>query len=103
MDSRRRSLLIAAPAVMLGLGLTSRMAFAQAKVTESDPTAKALGYKADASKVDTAKYKQFVKGSTCATCNFYVAKGAAEGTCTALGGRLVASKGWCTAYIKKQG
>ncbi len=100
MDSRRRSLLIAAPAVMLGLGL-SRMAFAQAKVPENDPTATALGYKADASKVDTAKYKQYVKGSTCTNCNFYAAKGAAEGTCAALGARLVASKGWCSAWVKK--
>lgn len=100
MDSRRRSILIAAPALALGL-MASRNAAAQAKVTEADPTGKALGYKEDASKVDTAKFKQFVKGSTCANCNFYAAKGATEGTCAALGARLVMGKGWCTAWIKK--
>lgn len=100
MDSRRRSILIAAPALALGL-MASRSASAQAKVTETDPTAVALGYKADASKVDTAKFKQFVKGSSCANCNFYVAKGAVEGTCSALGGRLVAGKGWCMVWVKK--
>jgi hypothetical protein len=100
MDSRRRSILIAAPALALGL-VVSRNAAAQAKVTEADPTATALGYKADATKVDTAKYKQYIKGSTCSTCNFYTAKGAAEGVCAALGARLVSSKGWCSAWVKK--
>ena len=100
MNPTRRNLLFAAPALALGLGLM-RNASAPAKVTEADPTATALGYKADASKVDTAKFKQFVKGSTCANCNFYTAKGAVEGTCTALGNRLVAAKGWCVAWVKK--
>lgn len=100
MDSRRRSILIAAPALALGL-VASRTASAQAKVAENDPTAVALGYKADVSKVDKAKFKQFVKGSDCANCNFYVAKGAVEGTCSALGGRLVAAKGWCMVWVKK--
>jgi len=102
MDNRRRSILIAAPALALGL-LATRNASAQtpAKVTEADPTATALGYKADASKVDTAKFKQFVKGSSCATCNFYKSTSATEGTCAALGARLVTSKGWCSAYVKK--
>ncbi|MBS1208386.1 MAG: high potential iron-sulfur protein [Proteobacteria bacterium] len=100
MDNRRRSILIAAPALALGL-MATRNASAQAKVTEADPTATALGYKVDASKVDTAKFKQFVKGSTCANCNFYKSTSAAEGTCAALGARLVASKGWCSAWVKK--
>ncbi len=100
MDSRRRSILIAAPALALGLGVM-REAAAQARVPESDPTATALGYKEDAAKVDTAKFKQFVKGSNCANCNFYKAKTPAEGPCAALGNRLVSSKGWCSAWVKK--
>jgi len=100
MDSRRRSILIAAPAMALGLGL-AREAAAQAKVLESDPTAMALGYKEDASKVDTVKFKNYVKGNDCANCNFYKAKTATEGPCMALGNRLVAAKGWCAAWVKK--
>lgn len=101
MDNRRRTILFAAPAaIALGL-MGTREAAAQAKVTEADPTATALGYKADASKVDTAKFKQYVKGSVCSGCNFYAAKGATEGTCAALGARLVEGKGWCSAWVKK--
>lgn len=100
MDSRRRSILIAAPAIALGLAAT-RNAAAQAKVPESDPTAQALGYKEDAGKVDTAKYKNYVKGSTCANCNFYKPSSATEGPCMALGNRLVTAKGWCSAWVKK--
>ncbi|NSL56036.1 high-potential iron-sulfur protein [Uliginosibacterium aquaticum] len=100
MDSRRRSILFAAPAVALGL-LASREAAAQAKVTEDDPTAKALGYKADGSKVDAAKFKTWAKTNTCANCNFYKSANANEGSCVALGNKLVAAKGWCSAWIKK--
>lgn len=100
MDSRRRSILFAAPALALGLA-ASREAAAQAKVPENDPAAMALGYKEDAAKVDTAKYKNYVKGNTCANCNFYKAKSATEGPCAALGNRLVAAKGWCAVWVKK--
>ncbi len=100
MDSRRRSILLAAPAFAIGL-TAMRDALAQARVPESDPTATALGYKEDASKVDVAKYKTYAKGNTCANCNFYKSSNANEGTCMALGNRLVAAKGWCSAWVKK--
>jgi len=100
MDSRRRSILIAAPALALGL-LATREASAQALVSEDDPTAKALGYKADGSKVDAAKFKTWAKTNTCANCNFYKVKDANSGPCMALGNKLVASKGWCSAWVKK--
>ncbi len=100
MDSRRRSLLIAAPVVALGL-MSMREAAAQAKVTEDDPTAKALGYKADGSKVDATKFKSWAKTNTCANCNFYKSANANEGSCAALGNKLVSSKGWCSAWVKK--
>lgn len=101
MDNRRRTMLFAAPAIALGL-LTTREALAQAKATESDPTAAALGYKEDASKVDTAKFKNYVKGSTCSGCNFFQGKPTdASAACTALGGKIVVGKGWCSAWVKK--
>ena len=101
MDNRRRTLLFAAPAVVLGLA-ASRDALAQTKLTEADPTATALGYKEDASKVDTAKFKNIVKGSNCSNCNFFQgAATAPTAPCAAFGGKLVVSKGWCTAWVKK--
>jgi hypothetical protein len=100
MNNRRRIILFAAPA--LALGLAGTRAGAQAKVTESDPTAMALGYREDASKVDTGKYKQYVKGSTCSNCNFYGGKATdATAPCSVLGNRLVVGKGWCSAWVKK--
>lgn len=101
MDNRRRTLLFVAPAVALGLAV-GRDAMAQAKLTESDPTAAALGYKEDASKVDTTKFKNIVKGSNCSNCNFYQgAPTAPSAPCTALGGKIAMGKGWCAAWVKK--
>jgi High potential iron-sulfur protein len=45
-----------------------------AALTEADPQAVALGYKADASKVDKAKYPQYAAGAQCSGCNFYQGK-----------------------------
>lgn len=102
MNNQRRTLLFAAPAVALGLFSLRDAVAAPAKVTENDPTAQALGYKEDASKVDTAKFKNYVKGSQCSGCNFYQGKPTdATAACTALGGKLVVSKGWCSAWAKK--
>lgn len=102
MTSRREFMLVAVPAT-LAVGLATRAsAQAPAKVPENDPTAVALGFRLDATKVDTAKFKQYVKGSTCANCNLYAAtKGKPEGACSALANRIVPEKGWCIAWVKK--
>jgi hypothetical protein len=81
----------------------SRQAFADAaKVAETDPTAQALGYKDDASKVDKAKFAKYAAGQDCGNCSFYQGKaGDAYGGCPMFAGKQVASKGWCSAYNKK--
>jgi hypothetical protein len=81
----------------------SRQAFADApKVSETDPTAQALGYKADASKVDKAKFTKFAAGQTCSNCSFFQGKaGDAYGGCPMFAGKQVAATGWCSAYNKK--
>jgi len=70
---------------------------------EDDPIAVALGYKADATTVDTAKYpkragaagaKQF-----CSNCTLYQATSDTLGKCTAIPGKLVAGAGWCQAWV----
>ena len=50
-----------------------------AKVTEADPTAQALGYKEDATKVDKAKYAKYAAGQDCGNCSFYQGKAADPG------------------------
>ena len=71
-------------------------------VSESDPTAAALGYKANASGVDKAKFPQYAAGSSCSNCALYQgAAGAASGPCPLYAGKAVSAKGWCASYAKK--
>ncbi|WP_118181831.1 high-potential iron-sulfur protein [Paraburkholderia phosphatilytica] len=102
MKSSRRTFLITSIGVASSLAL-SRQAFADApKVAETDPTAQALGYKADASKVDKAKYAKYAAGQECDNCSFYQGKaGDAFAPCPMFAGKQVSGKGWCSAYNKK--
>jgi hypothetical protein len=79
--------------------LTARVAHA-AMVDEKDAQAVALGYVADAAKVNKAKYKQFAAGQHCGNCALYQGT-AATGGCALFPGKQVASAGWCSAYAKK--
>jgi High potential iron-sulfur protein len=68
----------------------------------ADPTAQALGYVNDASKVDKAKYANFVAGSACSNCALYQGQAGAEaGPCPLFAGKQVSAKGWCSSYAKK--
>ena len=85
-------------AVPAAAALWSGRAQAAETLSESDPTATALGYKADATKAPTRKDNT----ATCANCSLYSGKpGAADGPCSAFGGKLVSAKGWCNAWVKK--
>ena len=67
-------------------------------VSESDPTAVALKYKADATKATDRKDTT----ALCSNCNFYSGKaGDANGPCAVFGGKLVTAKGWCSSWVKK--
>ena len=78
--------------------LLSGTAGAADMVSETDPQATALGYKADATKAEKRKDAT----QLCSNCNFYSAKpGEASGPCVLFQGKLVAGPGWCTAWAKK--
>ena len=82
--------------------LVAQQASAQAMVAENDPQAAGVGYKADASKVDKAKYPKYAAGQLCSNCALYQgAAGSASGGCGLFPGKQVAAKGWCSAYAKK--
>jgi len=50
----------------------ARLAFADSpKVSDSDATAQALGYRSDATKVDKTKYAKYAAGRICGNCTFY--------------------------------
>ncbi|HKT98584.1 MAG TPA: high-potential iron-sulfur protein [Paraburkholderia sp.] len=99
--SRRRFMIIAASVASTTVLSTESRADAPL-LSESDPTAQALGYKEDATKVDKSKFARYQAGQTCANCQLYQGKpGSTTGPCPTYGGKLVYAKGWCNAYIKK--
>lgn len=67
-----------------------------------NPTAKALGYVEDATKVDKAKYPNHTAEQICGNCALM--QGDAKNVrnpCTLFPGRSVATKGWCASFAKK--
>lgn len=71
-------------------------------VDEKDAQAAALGYKADGSKVDKAKFPKYAAGQNCSGCALYQGKPAdAQAVCSLFPGKNVAGKGWCSAWAKK--
>lgn len=75
-------------------------------VPDTDPTAKALGYVADATKAERFK-KADVEGKdqNCANCQFYTKgdpiEGKEAGKCLMLPSGAVAAAGWCKSWTKK--
>ncbi len=103
MNSRRKFIFQLATTVGVLAATSGKSLAADApKLEESDPTASALGYKADTTKVDGAKYPQHKNDQVCSGCALYAGKaGDAQGPCNAFQGKIVSAKGWCMAYAKK--
>jgi len=99
--SRRRFIIVAASLASTAVFLDDAQADAP-MLSESDPTAQSLGYKANAEQVDKAKFPKYQAGQTCANCQLYQGKAVdAAGPCPIFGGKQVSAKGWCSAYVKK--
>lgn len=76
------------------------------KVDENDPMAKAVGYKADASTVDTARFPKRAgeAGATqfCHNCSLYLGKPEDPfARCTMFPGKAVPRGGWCNAWAPR--
>lgn len=100
MTARRQFIQLIPVAGLSALGV--RAAHAQAAlVSEKDPAAVQLGYVADASKVDKAKFKNFQAGQHCGNCALYQGGSAPAGGCPLFAGKQVANAGWCSAWAKK--
>jgi hypothetical protein len=100
----RRSFIQWIPAA--GAALATPAVRAQANpppmVDEKDPQAVALGYVADAKRVDKAKYPKYAPPQHCGNCQlFQGAKDAAAAPCTLFAGKRVAGPGWCSAWVAK--
>ena len=102
-NPRRRIFLLAA--IAGGTALAAGGVAAQAPgptLTESDPQAVALGYKADATKVDPAKYPQHTAAQKCGVCNFFQGNPTDPlAPCQLFAGKQVPPTGWCAAWAKK--
>ena len=85
-----------------GAALATRaQAQAPVLVDEKDPQAVALGYVADAKRVDTKKYPKFAPGQHCGNCALYQGKADDKaGPCPLFAGKQVAAAGWCSAWAK---
>lgn len=101
-----RRTFIKATAMTLGgaAALTGRTYAQPARIEESDPAATALGYRHDATKVDKARFAKYQAGQTCANCALYQGKASDPwAPCAIVAGKLVAGRGWCSAWVKKTG
>ncbi|MEE4660130.1 MAG: high-potential iron-sulfur protein [Halieaceae bacterium] len=100
----RRDVLAAGGAI-IATSLMGSRAFAADKVTEDDPTAVALGYKHDATAVDTSAWAKKAADTNneqvCSSCALYMDQGDGWGACSIFQGRLVNANGWCNAWIAK--
>ena len=70
----------------------------------NDPTAKALGYVADATKVDVKANPTFKPGQKCATCVQFQGKPTdKQAACPIFVGKQVYAAGWCKVWAQKPG
>lgn len=99
----RRSFLQLIPAA--GAALAGAQVSAQNQpplLDEKDPQAVALGYVADAKRVDKAKFPKYAPPQHCAICQFYQGTAtAATAPCTIFAGKRVHGPGWCSAFVAK--
>lgn len=96
--SRRRFIQIVP---LAGAALLASRTASAAFVDEKDPQAVALGYVADATKADKAKFKQYAAGQNCGNCALYQGGTADKGGCALFPGKEVHGPGWCSAWAKK--
>jgi hypothetical protein len=104
--SRRHFLMRTGAMMLVPMGLAVVAHRVQAAelphLEETDPTAAALGYKHDTSKVDAAKYPNHKPAQVCMGCSLVQGTDAeAWRPCGIFPGKAVASKGWCAAFAAK--
>ncbi|HTV95648.1 MAG TPA: high-potential iron-sulfur protein [Steroidobacteraceae bacterium] len=93
-----------AGALVPAIGLIGNAAYADTltPLSPDDPTAKALSFTTDASKVSAAANPTYKPGQKCGTCAQYQGKpGAASGGCNIFVGHSVPVGGWCKVWAQK--
>ena len=89
-----------------GAAAPSAAANAPKPLSEDDPVAQSLGYKADATKVDVQKFpkRAGAEGAKqlCSNCQFFQAGEGEWGKCQILAAGAVNKNGWCNSWGAKQ-
>ncbi|MGC4028675.1 MAG: high-potential iron-sulfur protein [Steroidobacteraceae bacterium] len=102
---RRRAILAAAVSAVPLAAFRGRNAWADDEyplLDEADATAKAIGYVADAAKVDPKQYPTYKQGQDCSNCQLYYGdKDSEKGACELVLGQFVLAKAWCKAWEQK--
>lgn len=103
----RRSMVksgLVAGALVPALGLLGSAARAAGlpPLDPSDSTATALGFAADATKVNATANPTYKAGQKCGTCSQFLGKaGEASGGCNIFAGKSVPAGGWCKVWSQK--
>ncbi len=104
MSTRRQFMKLSAVAAAGAVLQPSREAMAQdlPQLSEDDPTATAMKYVHDASKVDASTRPNPAAEQNCANCALIQgADGDEWRPCPIFPGKLVASAGWCSVWAPK--
>jgi hypothetical protein len=89
-------------ALASGGAVLAGAARAQTMADEKDPQSAALGYVADAKRVDAKKFPKYAAGQLCSNCALYQGKATDKAAaCPLFAGKQVAGPGWCNAWAKK--
>lgn len=74
-------------------------------LSESDPTAIALGYHSNGSKVNVKKWTKKSgsegKSQVCSNCILYTGLDQKSGKCQIFPNHTVSASGWCNSWLKK--
>jgi uncharacterized protein YfiM (DUF2279 family) len=98
-NSRRQFMILSASSLALASAGTAFAA--DPMLSETDPQAVGLGYKADTTKVDAAKYPKHVAAQKCSGCALFKGAAGAAGGCQIFAGKQVSVNGWCSAFAAK--
>jgi hypothetical protein len=93
-----------AGAMVPAMGLMTRSAQAAGlpALDPTDPTAQALGFVTDATKVDAAANATYKAGQKCSTCAQFQGKASdASAGCNIFAGKSVPAGGWCKVWAAK--
>jgi len=95
-------LLAAATIPVLGMFRNNALAASLPALDPADPTAKALGFVTDTTKVDAAANPTHKPTQKCGVCAQFQGKpGDASGGCNIFAGKSVPAGGWCKVWAQK--